>query len=532
MNFRENWLWLKFKLGLMTRQEIVRHLKSQQDESIASLPEEDRPLIRSIYKEMESMSLIGDIPEYIAKANRLSEALQDASKKYDKNFQRRNGERHKYIASADIGYRPTGARSRGYFINPFSIFSWYAEKHWAFSAAVDIIVTAVRRAGYSYVHGPEVPPERVIELDQKLKKLNIWQLRLDILKYYLIYGNAVLLPHYNLLGNLMKLELLVMDRLMPIYPSKVERLTGWDYWKGQVSTIYSIDQVLHLLNPSLKRPDIGIPPAAAVATDIESDLCASDLNYNVMYSGGMVGLLIALDDPEDGGTKPDKFAEKLRQEISQQKSGVKGANSVVVSNFIKKVHKIASIGDFEGSFMQFGQEVAKRLATVFKVPPARLNVGLKSQGVSDNGKMHDGADKAMDEAVAGYMDIVDTFINNKIIRELLGEQEIGIEKNGRYGTYSPETALAFLNATKAGPLYTVNDGLRYFFGTPLLGPKDPRGRMILDNSNRINKGAVYELADENNTTQGTPIGSDDDGDQNPDNNDDDGLAGAIVRAKR
>jgi Phage portal protein len=513
LKLREWLLWLKFQTGFMPRKDIVRHQKSAQDAFIEELPPGERPRIKQLYTKMESLQHAADIPEFVVTANQLSEAFSEIARRYTKDqLGEKLHEKIAYVGSIDgsgASFRPAGARAYKFFINPFAVFSHYAERHHAFAACVNIISSAVRRSGYSYVHAPNVSQARVLELDQKLRRLNIWELRINILKHFLVYGNAILLPHLNVLGQLLRLELLVMDRVMPIYKASLERLLGWDYWIGNHSVIFRNQDVLHLANHSLKHPDIGMPLTASLATEIESDLAATDFNATVMYKGGMLGLLIALDDPPGGGLAPDLFAKQLQQDLQAGATGVKGAHSIWVSNFIKQVYPLSQIGTFDNSWLNGRKEVKLSLATCFQIKPSRLNAGMKSDGVVEVGKVHDGADDDMQEAKAGYMQIVDGFINKHIIADMLGYPDIQIEMAGRYGRFTASAAQACLNFTKSGPIFTVNDVLRLFVGTPALPPSNPRGRIILDSSARILQGTPYELEVETRAIQGTPSGAED-----------------------
>jgi hypothetical protein len=498
LNWREWLTLLRFKFGMMSRKEVVKRLKSTQEQFIDSLPDDAQPRIRHLYEKMDDLRSIADLPGYVTAVSQLSAEFAGVTKRFSKEELGDDvHEKLGYLSGVDgMTYRPAGSRAWQFTINPFQVFSYYAEKHYATSAAIEMIVSAASQRGYGFDHASTVEDAKIVKLAQDLKFLKIDKLRLRLLKQYLTYGNCVVLPHFNIIGQLIKLEPLIMDRILPIIDPMIEKLVGWDYWIGRTSTVYFRDQVLHLANHSLKNPEIGMPFLAPLSVDIESDIYASDFNSTVMYKGGMIGLVIMTEDSGMGRIGESKINARIKKEIQNSHTGVKGANSVFVSNYIKDIKKLSQVGDFDASFLKFRQEVAKSIATIFQIDPALLNVGMKSAGVVEIGKIHSSRSAKMDVAVTGYMRTIDNFINEEIIAGILGVHDIGIQSNGQYGTFSPESAAALLNFTQAGGMFTNNEARTYFAGMPPLAPGDPRGRQIFDNSNRVQPGDAYVIADD------------------------------------
>lgn len=487
MDLRSAWVTAKYNLGLMKPDEVVRTLCSKREAAIAEIPQEGRQAIRSLVDFMDQTSSLGDIGTFFKAIQELSIRADDVLARYGNQLDEETKQTISFVSGSDaLGYRPNGARSFKWFINPFAAFSFFAEQHYAAKAAIDIIVTEVINDGYSLVHDRKLAPERVQYIEGVFDSFDLDQLRIKLLRHRLAYGNALILPHKNPLQNVQKLELLVMDRCMPIWDRSTERIIAWDYWTGYHSQQIPIDKLLHLNCGSLKYPDLGLPPLSPLVVDMESDLAASSLHAISMFKAGMIGTIIGLENP--GETNPsnaknaDKLAARLQKQIQMQFSGIKGGYSVLVSNYIKQVHKLSQMGDFEASFLKTRMEIAKAICTILKVPPEKISINRSAGLQYQAALVEDSINASFDKAIAAYMAEIDGFINKEIIQGVLGIDDITIIANGRYGSLTLNGARAFLTASQTGAMFDYNEGRTIFYGLPPLPPDDPRGYQLADNS--------------------------------------------------
>jgi len=482
------WLKIKKKMGMLTDREFLDAVNTRRRKALDALPysaREDVETVERLSNHMLQLQSMGDWQSYFKTGHEMSEKIQDILKKHGSELDKNTHQKMSWIVGLDenLGYRPAGARANGFMLGPFQPFTFFYENHWAVKSVVDCVQTEVTHDGFSLVYGKKVSAKRLREVKDTIDRLNIWELRLDLLKDYLVYGNALLLPHTDTFGNLIRIEKFNMDRVSPIWNRSVDELKGWDYWQGNKMIPYMKDRLLHLRDKSLKMPDIGLPPLNCLMIDLESDLGASSLNNQAMWKAGMIGILISLESDKTGqeiaGTP---FRQRLQEEIISSFSGVKAGNSMLVANYVKNVHHLNKLSEFDGAFLKLREKVAIQIATVLKVPPESINLNRSSSLQYAAASLEDKVGAGFDRAISSYMTKIDKFINDMILKKLCGIYDVEIQANGRYGSMNLNSARAGLIASQTWGLFDVNETRTIFYGAPPCAYDDERGREIVDNS--------------------------------------------------
>jgi hypothetical protein len=484
----DQWFYLRARLKMVSREELADRLgiHSGREEFLREIPDEEaREELSAVFQSLDDLKTVTDMSSYLSLTRKVGAQMEMISQKYGDVLGESTKYKLNYIGGVDsVGWRPSGARIFQGFINPFQVFSFFAENHWSTKAALETIITEVRDDGYSLEYDDEnVSPERIAEVESIFEQVGLRQLRLDCLKHYLVYGNGLVLPHRNRLGGNVKLELLIMDRVWPVLDRFSEKILGWDYWEGFVAHFYPKEQVYHLSNPSLKNPDIGVPPLACLVGEIESDMAATSLNGAVFHTAGAVGAILVMeDDPaRTSGKDMEKFSRRLQKEIQLQFTGSEGTHGLLVTNYVKAVHRLSQLGDLEANHTKWREIVAKSICTVLKVPPEKLSIS-RSQGLQYQAALvEDQINKAFDKAISAYMMLIDAFIN-LIIREVLGITDVQIVANGRFGSMTLNGARMSKTAAETGLPLTFNDHLELFYGLPRRPKSDPVGDMYIDTS--------------------------------------------------
>jgi hypothetical protein len=493
LNWKRFVTGVKYRLGLATPEELLRDHLPHRERLIAELPLEQRESIRALTDRMHQLSTAADLPQFFNCMREMSAQFDMAARTLNLHPELASEETRRdvnLIAASDLwNYRPAGAKIWNFFPNAFMVYSFFGEMHYAVAAAIALILMEVRHDGYTLRYGKNVSPERVVEVRKQLERLKLKDYRLLKLKHRLVYGNDFTIAHRSLFNpdNIARLELLVPDRLTPRFDRITEKIVGWDYKLTQVSSMfYSNSELIHGKSPSLRYPEIGIAPISSCIVDLEADLAASALNSTIFQKAGMIGVIIAMEDPSAQNNlnlkASDRLVKKLAQRIKEGFSGVQGGMSVLVSNFIKDVHKVADLGKLDANFLQFRKEVAKMLCIILQIPISTMDIGGKSDGVYEAASaMENEQAHRMDKAIAARMEEIDTDINEDILKKKMNIFDIEIEANGRFGSFTLNAANAALIATKIGPLFTVNRILKRFFGEPGYADGDPLGDLILDN---------------------------------------------------
>ena len=490
---RESVLKLRHRLGLLKREDYTKSLLTEREQFIESLPNQVRGRVAHVLRKTDSLQVAGDLPTFMQTCMEASKELEWVAKEYGPEGlgEETYGKICHLIGMDDAGYRPQTARGWRFFLNPFALFSFYYEHHYAFNAAVEIIMTEVIHDHWSLVPANPDPtnlptPDETLEAQRKLEAAGITDLRLTLLKNGMVYGNSVLLPKRNPFpGAVVGFEPLVMDRLMPCLDKIDSSLLGWDYWYGTHSFFYPSEKVLHFNpNPCMRIPQLGLPPLTPLITDIESDFFASALQRTAMEKAGMLGLIIVTSAPENQGVlagKRDKFSEYLQKEIQNSFSGWKNAHGILVSNYIERVEKLSQFGDFDANFLKFRVEVAKAICIILQVPPEKISIN-RSQGLQYQAALvEDQINATFDKSVYAKVSKGDDFLNKNAL-PLMGVDKFKIQANGRFGGLTLNGARCGLVASQIGGMFTFNEERDCFFGMSPLPAWDSRGHRIADNS--------------------------------------------------
>ena len=480
-------LEVKLNLGIISREELINALLPERERMILRLPPEEREEIRDLVAVTDSLATVGDLPAFMQTGARLTKAFDRIAEKYGPEVL--GEELHSkisYIGGVDsIGYRPSGAKIWKFFINPFQIFSFYAENHWATKAVIECFLQEVIYSGYTLQHSSSNDVAVLAAGHQQLKNYDIPKLRIKLLNHALVYGNALVRPRKNGLQQLKKYELLVMDRALPIYDKLIDKVTGWDYWTGFGHMAFKMGELHHLRLPSLKHPDLGLPPLSPLVQDLETDMGQSALNNNVIHKAGMIGVVIITNDPTNGRPMPgrnvDKFTKRLTREIQLQFSGAKGVHGILVSNYIQEVKNISKVGDFEGSFMKARIEYAKAVCVVYGLPPEKIFQSRSEKAQYQAVAMEDQSDGSLAKRIMYYMGFVDEFINAELLPPI-GMNEFKMAANIRSTSLTLNAVRAARMASEIGPMFTKSQYYTMFFGLSAPDESDEMRNMYMDNS--------------------------------------------------
>lgn len=481
---------IRYRLGMYDKYDLVRAINPEREAIISAYPDEYNGHIRSLSDQLMSLDVASDPTKFFDIKHKLELVLDSASKYVTDSAKSGDIQSQKsaqFLGSADmLGYHPAGARLWKFFINPLSVFTFVGDNHWATRAAIKIIRTEIDNEGMRYRYHSSVTPERLAQVDKILKELDLEQYRLNLATQYVVYANSWTLIEKNGLQETVKLSLLQPDGMWPIFDKDNAELTGWEYHVGRKTYMYGLNDIYHLKDYSLRTKYLGFPCLSPAMSDIEADLAASALNNVIMQKAGMIGWIIALEDPSEKNPLAlkniDKMQAKLQKTIQSQYSGVRGAQSIMVANYIKSVHKLTDIGSFEGNFMKLRTEIAKMVAVLLQVPPDRLHIPKADNQIYQAAGTEDLINAQFDKAINSITKKVDAFINEKILKETLNIYDVEITSAGRFSSGNLNGARAALAATQCGPLFDVNELRMWFFKVPPCGPGDSRGRVVCDNS--------------------------------------------------
>ncbi len=482
----------RYKMGMVSQREMidaVQEQRTQRGEYINGLPADIGEAFRDTCSYAEDLGNCKDPDSVYKKVSNLRNYCDYVAKRLDPSpvAQEQRQKVVSFLSSGDLmQYQPAGARMWRFFLNPMAAFTFVLEQHWATKVAMRIMRTEIRDEGYKLKYLPNISPEELQQAAFKIEQLNLFEYAIDTATRFLGYGNVWTVPETNFLGDVVKLRNLRADRMWPVYSTNGEYLDHWEYQLG-VSTIpYELDEVLHLKDYSMKSPYIGSPRLGPAILEIESDLAASSLNATIFNKAGMIGLIIALEDPAIKNplkvVNMERQKERLQETFYTQFAGVRGAQSVLVANYIKDVFKLSDIGALDANFLKLRMEVAKTIALLIGVPIERMGLPRSAAAQYQASVVEEMVTASFDKEINAIMSQVYAFINQKIIRDLLGIYNVEMAQKGRFNSNTINGARMALMASQTGPLFTVNEMRTFFYKVPELAPGDKRGNKVVDNS--------------------------------------------------
>lgn len=498
---------LRYRSGLMSKQELHNKLMPERERLLRSLPHQERNFFQSFFTTIDQMSTSKNFDSLITKTREFSSQLDYVIQKYPEDeLGEAILEKQGYFQELPLSINVQGGNAFQFFLNPWGPYTYFADNHWAVTSAIRIICSEVRQQQWSILPIRKVNDVRHREVMSILRKFKIRELYERIIQHSLAYQQTVILPKKHMLDGLMEFEVLRMNRLSPIWDLSTERRVGWDYFINHTTRFLRRDQVIELFRPSLQHPDLGIPPVAPLAVDLEADLGSSTLNNKAISQAGMLGVIIATKDHPGLSSKANaRLARRLEQEIQNAHSGFMNPHSVIVSNLVDQVHRISKAGDFDASFLKFRSEIiGKGVSTVYMLPLNSLNVSSKSEGVYEaKGGLSDKDRARINSTVADVSEPAINLLNEVILPKYLNIDDFKIVVTSRFWATTAEGALASKHAAATGVPFSGNEHRVYFYGAPPLPPDDPKGWEYIDNSS--NRDPMATEPDEMLLTPQNPI---------------------------
>lgn len=462
------------------------------------LAPERKARVQQIQRQLKRISVIKDPNVAMPLMSELREIYREALPEIERQ--------NKKIATVlrmqtddTYGLKPAGARLWNLFEDsPFAIYAYVARQFWPVRACLSLITDEIENDGVELIGQKGTTRKRYKEVYRKLKDLRIFELRKQVARHLKLYGNAWILPHKNLLGTPGMLEILAPPRVTSIIDPYTDNIIGWRYEYGKGVINYRLEDVYHLMDISIDdyKP-LGDPSLSCAILAIEAALAASSTYNNMFQNGAMMGLIINMqpDTQDPLAQDPEDAAEDLQDRIESQFSSFKNANKVCVTSGVDKVHDVSPVGKFDQSYSIIHKDAAKVVCGCFGVPSEKIGVSRSDTLQYIPGVVEDSVNVLFNKTMNSLMNKTDNFINDYVLREMLGITDVRIKGSGRYGALTKQAAETIKILSEAGPILTVNWALERVLGWEPLPPDNPRGNLVLDNS-------------ANRDVESNPLGSD------------------------
>lgn len=342
-----------------------------------------------------------------------------------------------------LGYEPAGSTLRKLYPNPFAVYSFIGNNHWATLLARMKFREDVARDGY-ILQAPEGISKKRLKLVQTmLDDLYIDDFRLNSSDMLNVYGNCWIDRDRNMLGGLRGIQILLPEKILPILDTYGDYVLGWEYIIGNKRFYFNLGEIDHLKTYNLRSMQLGNPALAPIVVDIEADLYASIYANMMFQKGGLVRAIVSLgdskDSPEDVSSLNENvglhFAQEIYELFSRQYSGVRGANQLTFLPNVKNVFPITNPKDLEGPYKETSDRTAMKSAQLLGVTPRQIGIHLFSQ-YENKSQTEDSEALGSDNHRYYLLNITDSYINNTILKNYLGVEDVELKFSGEYSSLS------------------------------------------------------------------------------------------------
>lgn len=444
------------KKGKKRLNEAVEALQSYRlDDQVLSLLEpQDASYVQSALSHIRSSDTLSDPLQASKDLQGLESYVGEALKRTSRD------NRLKAINIVNgmdaVGYDPAGSLLKRLYPNPFAVFAFVGDNYWAAVKSRREVRVETEIDGFDF-YTLSATTRRKIKLAYKvLEELNLIKLRTELIDHLNLFGNAWLKPKRNILGGILEYEVLLPERMLPLWDRNNDKIIGWQYLVNQQRVIYGVDELVHLKTYSCRSQQLGAPGLGSVIVDIEAAMFASLFNNTVFQKGGMVGNIISLKGMEGNSLINENnyslLADAVQARFQKQHGGVQGAGQTIISPFVDKVFKLMNVGEMDGTHQNMTAATDRKVALLLGCAPERIGIPITSQ-YQDKGLTSDRVTEAFDNNAYYLASIVDDFLT-EVVRASTGAHDIII----RPGSAHKANALA---AAQYGDLMAKFGGMTY-----------------------------------------------------------------------
>ena len=163
---------IAYRLGFLDRTEAITR----------GVPAHRRNEVRARLRNVEKVEVLGDVNRAFGEYDALSKIFKELSNENQLTGMARDVSKALYAdGSAELfGYRPAGARLWTSFVNPFMLYTFIADRHWAVRALIHRVMTEILHDGFVLKRAKGVSNKRVVEVYRIIKELEIPELRMNL----------------------------------------------------------------------------------------------------------------------------------------------------------------------------------------------------------------------------------------------------------------------------------------------------------------------------------------------------------------
>ncbi len=342
-----------------------------------------------------------------------------------------------------LGYEPAGSVLRKLYPNPFAVYSFIGNNHWATLLARSRFRCDVARDGWVLVAPEGVSKKLIKKAYVALNDLYVDDLLLNGSDMLNVYGNVWLDRDRNLLGGLRGIQILLPEKILPILDTYGDYVLGWEYIIGNKRFYFNLGEIDHLKTYNLRSLQLGNPQLTSVVVDVEADLYASIYANMMFQKGGLVRAIVSLGDTASQTDSGDvhalnpevqlHFSQQVYEMFARQYSGVRGANQLTFLPNVKGVYPITNPKDLEGPYKETSDRTAIKVSQLLGVSPRRVGIHTTTQ--YENKQAVEDSEQLADDNWRYYItNIMFNYINSIVMRNYLEIDGVQMKYSGEYSS--------------------------------------------------------------------------------------------------
>lgn len=257
---------------------------------------------------------------------------------------------------------PTGRSTSGYL-------AAYGEVGWLYACANAIALGVMDVKWKLYKGETEIVKHPILDLMKFVNDFTTWEEFIVLSELYLdLTGNSFWYCVRHSEGAPPVALWPLSPSHMAVVPDKTHFIKGYVYRVGSDAIPFEPWEIIHCKFPNPSNPLWGIGPAAAIGTDIDTEIYSGKWNRNFFFNDATPGTVITYP-----GTLADGEFERLKAQWGKEHRGVGNAHKVAVLSGGATINK-AVISQKEMDFMGLRKLNRDNIIGAFGVPLSVLGI--------------------------------------------------------------------------------------------------------------------------------------------------------------
>jgi len=286
-------------------------------------------------------------------------------------------------------------------------------------AAVDKVAMSASKGGFIFhdaEHQGDPDETKARKLKRFFRNSNIRKLLRVTYKDLQVYGEAFWLIERSM--NKAPFRAVRLNPRFTFPQVRGAKIVAWKYGTGPNKVIYDDRMVLHFGVDDLEDDVSGLSPLHSLQRSVAGDLNAMEYNGNFFENSAQTGIVFTMDNSDEA------TAQRNREYLMTHYVGTKNAHRpLLLEGGVTVTQSVSTQGEME--FGQYRLQNRQEILAVLGVDPTKL--GMNESANRSTAK--EAEDTFHTETVSTWQDLVEEEINNKLVLQIFGWDDIEVHHN-------------------------------------------------------------------------------------------------------